>query len=323
MSKSILVASNSEDVHVPPVAAHLEAQGYDVLCYEADRIVADKISFTMNLDTSDGLYIAYNGQRFVPQDVAAAWNRRPNTFGPLFSTEDRGTRVTLDRERQSAQQAVLDMVPRRSWLNTPSAIAYAGHKITQLAIARELGFEIPPTVVSNQWDAILPSFAGEEIVYKSFHSEIYKEGGVRVVFTTAFEHDGVNPPIDGLPYPGIWQSRQPKLREWRTTIIGDHVFDARVETDELARDDWRRYQLSPHVTFHKGTLPETVQTQCHALLKAYGLRFGTFDFIERPDGQLIFLEMNPNGQYLWLEQQLGLPLSAAVASELGRIAQSA
>jgi hypothetical protein len=41
----------------------------------------------------------------------------------------------------------------------------------------------------------------------------------------------------------------------------------------------------------------------------------------RPDGQLVFLECNPNGQYGWLEEDLGMPISASIASTLVRIAE--
>jgi hypothetical protein len=52
-----------------------------------------------------------------------------------------------------------------------------------------------------------------------------------------------------------------------------------------------------------------------------GLKFGAFDLVERPDGQIVFLECNPNGQYGWLEEDLGLPISESIAAELVNIAK--
>lgn len=52
-----------------------------------------------------------------------------------------------------------------------------------------------------------------------------------------------------------------------------------------------------------------------------GLKFGAFDFIETAPGEVIFLECNSNGQYGWLEETLGLPISHAIADELIKIAR--
>ena len=35
-----------------------------------------------------------------------------------------------------------------------------------------------------------------------------------------------------------------------------------------------------------------------------------------PDGEFVFLELNPNGQWLWLEYELGMPLVATMADLL-------
>jgi hypothetical protein len=53
-----------------------------------------------------------------------------------------------------------------------------------------------------------------------------------------------------------------------------------------------------------------------------GLRFGAFDLIEEPDGNVVFLECNPNGEYFWLEESLGFQISDAVAAELIKITNS-
>lgn len=100
------------------------------------------------------------------------------------------------------------------------------------------------------------------------------------------------------------------------TVVGERVFSAAIYTDECAKDDWRRLQLTPAVQFKKEQLPERVDERCIQYLGKMGLRFGAFDFIEKPDGEIVFLECNPNGQYGWLEEELGLPISEAVAAEL-------
>lgn len=69
-------------------------------------------------------------------------------------------------------------------------------------------------------------------------------------------------------------------------------------------------------------MPEGIDERCVQYLGQMGLGFGAFDFIERPDGEVVFLECNPNGQYGWLEEALEIPVSAAIANELVKIAKS-
>jgi glutathione synthase/RimK-type ligase-like ATP-grasp enzyme len=106
-------------------------------------------------------------------------------------------------------------------------------------------------------------------------------------------------------------------------VVGDTVFDAAIYTSPDAKDDWRKHQLyEDMVEFRKDTFPDDQKEKCIQYLAALGLRYGAFDFIENPDGENIFLECNPNGQFMWLEHKLGLPISNAIASELVKIAKN-
>jgi hypothetical protein len=55
-----------------------------------------------------------------------------------------------------------------------------------------------------------------------------------------------------------------------------------------------------------------------AVMAHLGITYGAFDFVVDEDGGWTFLEVNSMGQYLWLEQDLGLPISAALADLLHR-----
>jgi D-alanine-D-alanine ligase-like ATP-grasp enzyme len=63
-------------------------------------------------------------------------------------------------------------------------------------------------------------------------------------------------------------------------------------------------------------LPPAVEAKIHAFMQVFGLIYGAFDFIVTPDGRHIFLEVNPAGQYMWVEAKTGLPITAALADML-------
>lgn len=72
--------------------------------------------------------------------------------------------------------------------------------------------------------------------------------------------------------------------------------------------------------FRAESFPDEQKRRCFEYLSKVGLKFGAFDFIEADDGTITFLECNANGQYGWLEYELGFPISQAIADELVTIA---
>jgi glutathione synthase/RimK-type ligase-like ATP-grasp enzyme len=54
------------------------------------------------------------------------------------------------------------------------------------------------------------------------------------------------------------------------------------------------------------------------LMRALRLRFGALDLIVAPDDEHWFLEVNPNGQWGWIEDATGLPIAASIADALQR-----
>lgn len=117
--------------------------------------------------------------------------------------------------------------------------------------------------------------------------------------------------------PVILQPYIEKLFELRITVVGEKVFPCAIHSQNSQRtlEDWRRYDLSntPHKIY---PLPPNIEGLCVNLVKALELKFGCIDMIVTPDKEYIFLEINPNGQWLWIEQLTGLPISQTLAELL-------
>ncbi|MFE1411185.1 hypothetical protein ACFW6F_10300 [Streptomyces sp. NPDC058746] len=114
----------------------------------------------------------------------------------------------------------------------------------------------------------------------------------------------------------ILQERIDKKLEIRVTVVGDRVLAAAIDSQaaEVTRDDWRRDVFqAPHLVHD---LPEHVAERCRRLLRRYGLLFGALDFILTPDGEYMFLELNPNGEWDWVEALTGLPVASALGDVL-------
>lgn len=100
-------------------------------------------------------------------------------------------------------------------------------------------------------------------------------------------------------------------------MVGDRPLAVAIHADTAASQiDWRAGYDA--LTYTPLEPPEHIVAGMMRYLHAFGLTFGAFDFTVRPDGNWIFLECNPSGQWLWLQQQAGLPIAAAIAELLAK-----
>lgn len=320
MAKVIFIASNRFDKPVwSPVASLLQSRGYEVLVYLADDVAEGKAIFELQVDPHQGLRFLYDGKLIEIDKVAAAWLRRPDSLAYL--EEDASRQIVLDADRRRIQAGLWATIPNERWLNAQANIREADYKLIQLLTARKLGFTIPKTVISNSWLAVTKSLP-RDLIFKPHHPLAYADNKRLLVLAKRFKQRK-DLPIHANPFPGIWQPYIKKTKEWRITIVGQQCFDVAIYTKPSAKDDWRKHQTTPgKVEFVSEQFPEDQKKLCFAYLRQYGLRFGAFDFIESPDGTITFLECNPNGQYGWLEDKLGLPISQAIADELIKIAEA-
>lgn len=113
-----------------------------------------------------------------------------------------------------------------------------------------------------------------------------------------------------------------KQYELRVTVVCDKVFACKIDSQRMEEDkgrvDWRQgYEYGLH--YEPYELPDAVKSFCFSFLQEMHLNFGCFDFIVTPQGEFVFLECNPNGQWLWLEQETGMPISQAIAECLMKV----
>jgi len=110
-----------------------------------------------------------------------------------------------------------------------------------------------------------------------------------------------------------------KRSEMRVTVVGHRVLAAEIGSQEsrATRYDWRHYD-DDTVPYRAYRLPPSVEARCVELLGALNLSFGAIDLIRTPDDEFVFLEINPNGQWAWIEEAAGLPIGDAIARWLAR-----
>jgi len=327
MERPILIATASLDKHAfGPVRSVLEHKGYPVVVYQTDNVLSNAEQFCLQVDEDGCLRATYNDQSISPHEIGAAWYRKLGNY-PHREGQDRARQLYVSSEISHLHDSIWSLYPDDKWLNSPENIRKADRRLGQLVIAREVGFDIPETVVSSDWDEItsrlLPAGPHSSMIVKAVKGVVSDQETLKALYTTRLDLAAVQKIENHVsPFPGMYQPFIDKHKEWRVTVVGEDVFAAEVFTDESAKVDWRTRQTTSSVEFKAGKLPDDLTKKCISYLGKIGLRYGAFDFIEAYDGNTIFLECNPNGQYGWLEKQLGFPISSSIASELIKIAKN-
>lgn len=321
---AILIASSSFDEHTHgPVHRHLARWGWDVVVYLTDRVLDGRERFSLDIEESGRIEMLYEGRDIAPSVIAAAWYWKVANFRVADAEHNVAKQLSLVNELTQCNSSIWSLYPDAVWLSPPSAIAAAERKLRQLIVARQVGFQIPRTHMGNDWDLVERAFSDDArgMVVKPFRGVIAEHNEIRAMYTTHLT-DSLLRDLRRrtIPFPGIYQPFLPKAREWRVTVVDSDVFAGAIYTDDTAKDDWRRLQETAAVALRREPLPDAIADLCRAYLSTMRLRLGSFDLVEQPDGQVIFLECNASGQFGFLEEILELPISEAIAQQLAAIA---
>ncbi|HVR96356.1 MAG TPA: hypothetical protein VMW27_07070 [Thermoanaerobaculia bacterium] len=300
----ILIPTYPKDIHAIEIAMALADQGHEAVLWSGSDFPTLQSASIDILGGEMRWEIAgpeLDGGR-PPFDTV--WLRRP-TPAVLPDSLHPGDRPVAQRECQEFLSSLYFLTaPDAFWVNPLASRPRSELKAVQLHEAARAGLTIPPTLVSND-PARIRRFLGEhrETIYKPFHPAQWdSEDRVAILWTNDITAEDL-PSDDTLRLtPGIFQVKVPKAHELRVTIMGQHVVTARLRSQEIegARLDWRA--AGPQVRVEPDRLPEEVEAACLRLMRSLGILFGAFDFIVTPEGEHVFLEVNPAGQFLWVEE---------------------
>lgn len=315
-SEAVLVLSTHKDATADAVVAELDKLDTPVVRMD----IGDFPTRMRIAAANDGG--RWRGRLWTETDmvdldcVRAVYYRRPTRFGmpPGLSSADSAFATTEARLGFGGVLSALLTI----WVNHPARIAEAEYKPRQLRVAAEAGLVVPRTLISNDVDelrAFSATVAGP-VVCKTFSSLIFGHGDTsESVYTTIIDPAQVDPEQFAVT-AHLVQEWIPKEFEARVTMVADVPFAAAIHANSAdAHVDWRAdYQSLRH---ERIDVPPDVTTGMRHYLRRFGLNFGAFDFVVEPTGRWRFLECNPNGQWLWLEHDVGLPIAAALAHLLG------
>lgn len=322
----VLLLTYALDSTVPMVEAELNRQGHEFLRLNTETFGTDfGLEFTGNYGDS-GMHFLTARKEVNGAAIQSIWNRRPFPPIPKPQLADPAGCVFAAAELKASLDGALLSLDS-FWMSHPQAVRTAGHKLTQLRAATRLGLAIPATCVTAEPERIRAFAQHLKSTGRRISAKIVSKGPPRAptpseqyeVFTQVLSDADLVDDTALAACPAIYQEYIEKQFELRVTVVGRQVFACEIHSQatERTRTDWRRYDL-PNTPHRVHTLDSRVEAQCLALTEGFGLVFAAIDLIIKPDGTVVFLELNPNGQWGWIEELTGLPIAAAIAGLLGK-----
>jgi glutathione synthase/RimK-type ligase-like ATP-grasp enzyme len=320
---TILAITKSDDNRsIPLVAEHARARGADVFRFDTDRFPTE---IQVELEVSAGAVrgaVRDGDRRLDLADVSAVWYRRLHVAAGLPAEMDRQLRAASVGESRAVVLGLIAALGDRCFvLDPPDVIGRAKNKELQLRLARAAGLEVPRSLTSND-PAAVRRFAAAcpgGMVTKMLSSfAVYEHGRELVVFTNRIGPDQLAD-LDGLDLcPMTFQELVPKAVELRVTVVGARVHTAAVDSQasEQAQLDWRRDGVGLLDAWVPYDLPADIERRLLEVMDRLGLEYGAADLIVTPDGRHVFLEVNPAGEWFWLDDPERRPIAAAIADVL-------
>lgn len=310
----LLLVTNKRDITMDYIVLELKRQNIDFFRLNTESLPESLI--TMSSAVRDDWTISIDGKHLHGGQVTGAYFRRPGRPTAPESVTDATVRAYIESEWGSFLKS-LYMRLEGKWLNSPTNIILAEDKPRQLLIAHDIGFSVPNAQITNNLQSAREVTDSHQAIGKPLREALLSGESESIMFTTRLKTltEADRAPLALAPI--IVQQEIIKKFDIRVTVVGQEIFAAAIwsQANPETKVDWRhgsRTDLKHELI----ELPADISYKCIEITQALGLTFGAIDLICDSHNKFWFLEINPNGQWAWIENLTGAPISKAIVKEL-------
>jgi hypothetical protein len=310
----ISVISHPADDHTIAVLEQLVNRGHEIALVDTGRFPRDAsvtLDFTCNAPIFE---YATDGNVLNLERSRVAWWRRPRPYS--MSPALAATAVAFAHSECHEALAGLWASLNATWVNPPILDEAAHHKPYQLAVAVELGIRVPRTLVTTNPVAarkFVDELGAERTIYKTFLATENEWRETRLLRAEEL------PLLDRVRLaPVIFQEYIPAVADLRVTVVGSELFAAAITPAPGAyRYDYRMDMSGAEFT--PTNIGADTERRLRMLMTRLGLVYGAIDLRRMSNGVEVFLEVNPAGEWLFVEERTRQPITEAMARLLCRL----
>ena len=306
----IIVMAHPKDDHAAPVRWALEQAGYQTACWGGVS-PAEQEQASLLVDEQSRIKL---GTHWLESDDVF-WLRQADHQA---SDEQDPERQASDRPAAELENGgppspsffdelayMFESLPVRC-VNPYSAVHLVRNKAVQLSLARRSGLRIPEALFSNSPAAVRNFFDRHpnDAICKAFATHVWQQqGSTDVTVTETFSLNRADLPEDDEIFtysPAIYQEKVRKEYDVRAVLMGERVYSFALRTPANSLD-WRHDAALRNVTVEPVATPAAVESAILRFAATTGVCTGSLDLAVDRNGEWWFLEINEQGQFLWLD----------------------
>lgn len=321
---TVLIITGMDDVHADAVIPLLEQSGREAVRLNTDNFASNAGFMIDSLDWNGVLEFRDSARALRVEEIEAVWYRKPVPIKPSGQLGFQSARDFAAGEYEALLRSLYGLLADRFWLSDYWRIRLASQKLPNLRIAAGLGLRIPRTLVtSSEADArVFAESCSWELLAKPFALTTFKTEVETHTswdsFSTRVDRETFGRLAPSLALaPTLLQQYVDKLIELRVTIVGRKLFCTSIDSQKhaFAQEDWRAVDVE-ELAHQEFNLPIGIAEKLLAFNRHFSLEFSTHDLIVDRAGDFVWLECNPNGQWLWIEELTAQPVARAICDLL-------
>ena len=313
---AVLILGDPTDPHVVKVCSLIKDKGINVIVFHRFAM-NDMVSLSFSnkklqieFETPEGVI---NGD-----DISTVWVRlKPIALSVPSGSDEWVGQDFSQKEWQFVLHSLPSILTNAKWVNPIANQNRAAMKPYQLFQAHNIGMKIPDTKITNNPSSASKLFLNNpRVIYKTRANYVFPPD--EYIFTTELSKaDILKFPARIQRAPGIFQEYIEKDFELRVTVIGDTIFSTKINSQNNSKTkiDWRKSQIEPGM-YEPYKLDNKTSSKVLEFHQSSGLIYGAYDFVVPPEAEPIFLECNPAGQWLWIEEFTKQGISESLANTL-------
>ncbi len=282
--------------------------------YRLNRDELSKHKIVVDLEKRSMCISIENNNYFLAFDGLIGIYFRAPVFLRTNSKKELTVEEQLERNQWSSFLRNLIVFEKANWINHPVFTYQAENKLFQLKTAKECGLEIPKTLVTNTDDVYIN--ADEMYVVKSLDTALFYDlKKEKEMFTYSNVIQGIELKEYDLSLAPFFVQEllEPKI-DCRITFVGEKLFPVQIVKHQNGiSGDWRKHK--EELEYIQFKLPNDIEEALKSLMSRLGLIFGGIDLVYC-DGSYYFIEVNPTGEWGWLEVKCGLNISLAIVEAM-------
>ncbi len=308
-TQGILLISNKQDPHTDRLVSLLKTRQQQHIIrlntedFRKNRIIITPSKGNWSIQTPEGRTIS-------TEQIQKVFVRRISSINVDNIHPD--YQVFAKDEAKTILDALPTLLSDAQWMDTPQRRDFASNKIIQLLTAQNCDLLIPETLITTAGAIAINFTKNHRTIYKTLHKPAIDFGrrGVGIVHTTILK------PLDPVVFermvsvtPTLLQEYIEKQFELRIHYVAGKIISIKIDSQAhpLGKTDWRKANFD-ELKYSIHDLPESIIAKIKLLMKRLHLKFGIIDMVVTPENGYVFLEVNPNGNWLWLEKNLNTPI---------------